>query len=168
MIRELIEKAKTADKPGLIQILDELGIKADQRKGEETLRAETLAGLEQALADETDALGSGSAEPAGQGIQEAELVPADAAELQPSAPAEPVPVLESAATVMEAPAAGLSVPDFVEQADPSLTPPNFDDEQAPAAPIDTRPVNRLLRNTSTGAEFVWTPELAKLAHMEEV
>lgn len=30
------------------------------------------------------------------------------------------------------------------------------------------PVNRLLRNRENGREFVWTPELAQLAHMEEV
>ena len=31
MIRELIEKAKTADKDGLLEMLKDLGLKADQR-----------------------------------------------------------------------------------------------------------------------------------------
>jgi len=34
--------------------------------------------------------------------------------------------------------------------------------------VQVRPVNRLLRNANTGAEFVWTVELAKLSHMIDV
>lgn len=40
-----------------------------------------------------------------------------------------------------------------------------DDEQERSVPVTG---NRLLRNTRTGCEFVWTTDLAKLSYMQEV
>jgi len=165
MIRELIEKAKTADKPGLIQILDELGVKADQRKSEDTLRSETLAGLQQALTDEERDVAGGAAEIIGlpgnigtqageQGITSALGAEDGHALIDNSLPGDQVLHGVTANVTSEAIAS-------------DLAPPDLDEEHAPAA-VQVRPVNRLLRNANTGAEFVWTVELAKLSHMIEV
>jgi hypothetical protein len=163
MIRELIEKAKTADKPGLIQILDELGVKADQRKSEDTLRSETLAGLQEALTDEerdvagvvteiTDLLGITGTQAGEQGITSALGAEEGQALIDNTLSGEQV--LHGITVTSEAIAS-------------DLAPPELDEEHAPAA-VQVSPVNRLLRNANTGAEFVWTVELAKLSHMIEV
>jgi len=162
MIRELIEQAKTADKAGLIQILADLGVKADNRKGEDTLRAETLAGLEQALTDhEKDTAGGGE-----EGTSELSTDPVAQADVDSTAP---VPGSEEGRDV----AIGdhvLSAGAAHDPAEPVASdpvPPDLGEDEV-SADTEAGPVNRLLRNTNTGAEFVWTTELAKLSHMVEV
>ncbi|KIQ07323.1 hypothetical protein RU03_26740 [Pseudomonas simiae] len=163
MIRELIEKAKSADKPGLIQILDELGVKADQRKSEDTLRSETLAGLQQALTDEERDVAGGVTEitdlPGITGTQAGEQG------FTSALGAEEGQALIDNTLSGEQVLHGITVTSEAIASD--LAPPDLDEEHAPAA-VQVRPVNRLLRNANTGAEFVWTVELAKLSHMIEV
>jgi hypothetical protein len=163
MIRELIEKAKTADKPGLIQILDELGVKADQRKSEDTLRSETLAGLQQALTDEERDVAGGVTEitdlPGITGTQAGEQG------ITSALGAEEGQALIDNTLSGEQVLHGITVTSEAIASD--LAPPELDEEHAPAA-VQVSPVNRLLRNANTGAEFVWTVELAKLSHMIEV
>jgi hypothetical protein len=193
MIRELIEQAKTADKAGLIQILADLGVKADNRKGEDTLRAETLAGLEQALADEQKDIGSigAGASPedgdvlaapaSGEGSPSLDQAPNS--EGEGSAPAAQPFIIDqasdqtfiSAADLDQALVDALNVtgridPDLLRDEvprSPSFVPPDLAEDEDPTEE-EARPLNRLLRNTNTGAEFVWTTELAKLSHMVEV
>ncbi|MCU1717317.1 hypothetical protein [Pseudomonas sp. 5P_3.1_Bac2] len=172
MIRELIEKASTADKPGLIEMLSDLGLKADNRKGEDTLRAELITGLEKALADEADDVKELDPDPVpgNSGIAGQDLgrhigpVTQDGEDDQLNIPQ---------ALVAEASIPGSNIKSVV--ADPAKTSvlreaqaPDLDDaedEQERLVPIA---VNRLLRNTRTGCEFVWTTELAKLSYMHEV
>ncbi|MCT7340537.1 hypothetical protein N5K55_05855 [Pseudomonas aeruginosa] len=63
-ILDLIEQAKTADKDALVAMLKDLGLPIDNRKGEEKLRGEILAGLEAAF----DSLPGGGAEAASAGV----------------------------------------------------------------------------------------------------
>ena len=165
MIRELIEKAKTADKPGLIQILDELGVKADQRKSEDTLRSETLAGLQQALTDEERDVAGGVTEitdlPGITGTQAGEQG------ITSALGAEEGQALIDNTLSREQVLHGITANVTSEAIASDLAPPELDEEHAPAA-VQVSPVNRLLRNANTGAEFVWTVELAKLSHMIEV
>lgn len=197
MIRELIEQAKTVDKAGLIQILADLGVKADNRKGEDTLRAETLAGLEQALADEQKDIGSigAGASPedgdvlaapvSGEGSPCLDQAPNTDGE--GSVPAAQPFIIDQAsgqtfisgADLGQASIAAVNVESL--EADgigphllnselpgnPGFVPPDLEEDEEPEEE-EARPVNRLLRNTNTGAEFVWTTELAKLSHMVEV
>ncbi|OPB16703.1 hypothetical protein BFW91_01050 [Pseudomonas fluorescens] len=226
MIRELIEKAKTADKDGLLEMLKDLGLKADQRKSEDTLRSELLAGLEKALADEADdenapnpdlepgnAGTAGLADPkttgdpvagtdsaahaaSGDGADQAakgdQPAGGDAA-AQTSAvetvqvAADPGPgrhigpftvngedgqVYLPEALVRDATIPGINMKlvagdpptasALAEAQAPDLD--DVDDEER-SVPVTG---NRLLRNTRTGCEFVWTTELAKLSYMQEV
>lgn len=227
MIRELIDKAKTADKDGLLEMLKDLGLKADQRKSEDTLRSELLAGLEKALADEADdenapnpdlepgnAGTAGLADPkttgdpvagtdsaahaaSGDGADQAaegDQPSGDAAAAQTAAvetvqvAADPGPgrhvgpvtvngedgqVYLPEALVRDASISGINMklvagdpptPSALAEAQaPDLE--DVDDDQERQAPVTG---NRLLRNTRTGCEFVWTTELAKLSYMQEV
>lgn len=227
MIRELIEKAKTADKDGLLEMLKDLGLKADHRKGEDTLRAELLKGLEKALADEADDesvpnpdlkpgnagtagladpkttgdpdVGTDSAAPAasGDGTDQAEKgdQPArDAAATQTAAvetvqvAADPGPGRHIGPVTLNGEDGQLYIPQALidEMTIPGINmklvggdPPtasalteaqapdleDVDDDHERQAPVTG---NRLLRNTRTGCEFVWTTELAKLSYMQEV
>ncbi|MFP3494162.1 hypothetical protein SB759_08035 [Pseudomonas sp. SIMBA_059] len=227
MIRELIEKAKTADKPGLIEMLSDLGLKADNRKSEDTLRAELLEGLEKALADEADdenesnpdmepgnAGTAGLADPkttgdpgagtdsaahaaSGDGADQAAKgdQPAGGDAAAHSAAVETVQVASDPGpgrhigpVTLNGEDGQLYIPQALvdEMSIPGINmklvagdPPNantqgeaqapdlddVDDEQEHSVAV-TR--NRLLRNTRTGCEFVWTVELAKLSYMEEV
>ncbi|NWD85688.1 hypothetical protein [Pseudomonas sp. K5002] len=224
MIRELIEKAKTADKPGLIEMLSDLGVKADNRKSEDTLRAELLEGFEKALADEADdeevpnpdpepgnAGTAGLADPKTTGDpgagtdSDAHVAPEGADQgLGTDQRAEESTDRQSAAleTVQVAANPGpgrhvgpisvngedgqvyipqalvdeMSIPGInmkLVAGDPPKAQPeahapdleDVDDEQERSVPVTG---NRLLRNTRTGCEFVWTTELAKLSYMHEV
>ena len=223
MIRELIEKAKTADKPGLIEMLSDLGIKADNRKSEDTLRAELLEGLEKALADEADdekepnpdlepgnAGTAGLADPKTTGdpgavtdsaAHEATGEGADqdlssdkraeestdrqstavetvqvAADPGPGRHIGPVTVNgeDGQVYIPQALVDEMSIPGInmklvagdPPKAQPEAQAPDLeDDEQERSVPVTG---NRLLRNTRTGCEFVWTTELAKLSYMQEV
>lgn len=223
MIRELMEKAKNADKPGLIEMLSDLGIKADNRKSEDTLRAELLEGLEKALADEADdekepnpdlepgnAGTAGLADPKTTGdpgavtdsaAHEAPGEGADqdlsndkraeestdrqstavetvqvAADPGPGRHIGPVTVNgeDGQVYIPQALVDEMSIPGInmklvsgdPPKAQPEAQAPDLeDDEQERSVPATD---NRLLRNTRTGCEFVWTTELAKLSYMQEV
>ena len=202
MIRELIEKAKTADKDGLLEMLKDLGLKADQRKSEDTLRSELLAGLEKALADEADdenapnpdlapgnAGTAGLADPKTTGDPEAGTGAAahSAAVETVQVAADPGPgrhigpftvngedgqVYLPEALVRDATIPGINMK-LVAGDPPTASAlaeaqaPDLDDvdEEERSVPVTG---NRLLRNTRTGCEFVWTTELAKLSYMQEV
>ncbi|NIL20089.1 hypothetical protein [Pseudomonas sp. AN3A02] len=218
MIRELIEKAKTADKDGLLEMLKDLGLKVDQRKGEDTLRAELLAGLEKALADEAadenapnpdlepgNAGTAGLADPKTTGdpdagtdssvhttsVDGADQASAGDDTADHSAAVETVQVAADPgpgrhvgpvtlngedgqvyipqALVDEMSITGINmklVAGDPPKAQPEAHAPDLeDDEQERSVPVTG---NRLLRNTRTGCEFVWTTELAKLSYMQEV
>lgn len=225
MIRELIEKAKTADKPGLIEMLSDLGLKADNRKSEDTLRAELLEGLEKALADEADdekepnpdlepgnAGTAGLADPKttgdpGAGTDlDADEAPVDGADQNLGSDQRAEEGIDRQSTAVETvqvaadPGLGrhigpvtvngedgqvyipqalvdeMTIPGInmklvagdPPKAQPEAQAPDLeevDDEQERTVPVTG---NRLLRNTRTGCEFVWTTELAKLSYMQEV
>ncbi|MBJ2225766.1 hypothetical protein I6U33_05265 [Pseudomonas carnis] len=227
MIRELIEKAKTADKDDLLDMLKDLGLKADQRKGEDTLRAELLAGLEKALADEvgdetapnpdlepgnagtagladpkttgdpdagTDsaahsALGDGADQSSGGDLPSGDdaVAHSDAVETVQVA-ADPGLGRHVGPVTLNGEDGQLYIPQALvdEMSIPGINmklvggdPPtasalrevqapdleDVDDDHESPAPVTG---NRLLRNTRTGCEFVWTTELAKLSYMQEV
>ena len=226
MIRELIEKAKTADKDGLLEMLKGLGLKADQRKSEDTLRSELLAGLEKALADEADdesapnpdlapgnAGTAGLADPkttgdpgvdtdsaargvSGEGADQAsegDQPAGDDAAAQSAAvetvqvAADPGPGRHIGPVTLNGEDGQLYIPQALvdEMSIPGINmklvagdpptasalaeaqAPDLDDvdEEERSVPVTG---NRLLRNTRTGCEFVWTTELAKLSYMQEV
>lgn len=227
MIRELIDKAKTADKDGLLEMLKDLGFKADQRKSEDTLRSELLAGLEKALADEADDenapnpdlepgnAGTASlADPKTTGDPDAgtdttvdktsddgtdkavagEQAPVDDTAAHSAAvetvqlAADPGPGRHVGPVTLNGEDGQLYIPQALvdEMSIPGINmklvggdPPtasalaeaqapdleDVDDDQERQAPVTG---NRLLRNTRTGCEFVWTTELAKLSYMQEV
>ncbi|MBI6911655.1 hypothetical protein [Pseudomonas palleroniana] len=225
MIRELIEKAKTADKDGLLEMLKDLGLKADQRKSEDTLRSELLAGLEKALADEAadenapdpdlepgnagtagladpkttgdPAVATDSAAPAASGNGTDQAAQGDQPDGDDAAAQTAVETVQVAADpgpgrhigpvtlngedgqlyIPQALVDEMSIPGInmklVAGDPPTATAlaeaqaPDLDDidEEERSVPVTG---NRLLRNTRTGCEFVWTTELAKLSYMEEV
>lgn len=222
MIRELIDKAKTADKDGLLEMLKDLGLKADQRKSEDTLRAELLAGLEKALADEAadenapnpdlvpgNAGTAGLADPKTTGdpgagtdstVHTTSVDGADqastgddtadhsAAVETVQVAADPGPGRHVGPVTLNGEDGQLYIPQALvdEMSIPGINmklvagdPPagsalheaqapdleDVDDEEERSVPITG---NRLLRNTRTGCEFVWTTELAKLSYMQEV
>lgn len=153
--QELIAAVKAAKTKDELEALvkGELGIDLDKRRGLETLRTDILAGL--GVTDDAQEQGGDTGQP-GAGLEQQEQA------LQQ--PAEPL-IVDTAPVVGTAAiehvllgGAGLAL-------EPELPELGDEDNLVLAEPA---PQNRLLRNRENGREFVWTPELAKMSHMEEV
>lgn len=147
-----VKAAKTKDELEAL-VKAELGIDLDKRRGLETLRTDILAGL--GVADDAQEQGGDTGQP-GAGLEQQEQA------LQQ--PAEPL-IVDTAPVVGTAAiehvllgGAGLAL---------ELELPELGDEDNLVL-AEPAPQNRLLRNRENGREFVWTPELAKMSHMEEV
>jgi len=167
-------------------VRDELGIELDKRRGLETLRKDILAGL--GVGPDGQPLeGGGTEQEQGQDGEQEELEEQEQQEQQeqggntseplqqPSgldgqgeiAPKEPVAQLAiDEPTAPPEPAMGGELLPADPLALAGLELPELEEEEGELEP--PAPVNRLLRNRENGREFVWTPELAQLAHMEEV
>lgn len=153
--QELIAAVKAAKTKDELEALvkAELGIDLDKRRGLENLRADILAGLG-AMQQEQQV-----------GVSQAE---------QPQLPGESEhgkevqegrDVLAVIEDSTQLPAEPLADGGLESVAESELQLPELEDEDEPEKPA---PRNRMLRNRENGREFVWTPELAKLNHMEEV
>lgn len=160
---ELIEAVKAAKNKNELEDLvkRELGIDLDKRKSLAVLRQSVLSGL-------------GVEAAAGAGEPDPENDAAEAVKENAQAPDETEQTEQGAEDAAEMPGDGAVKPDedavagdaetgTEDQSDLMLPEIAEDsDEEAPA------PSLRLLRNTKTGREFVWTPALAKLADLVEV
>ena len=160
--QELIAAVQAAkDKDELEKlVLEELGISLDKRRGLETLRADILTGLgvgSDSQQQEQEEQGTEQQEPqAGLQEQQGQGDIAPAAQQQEVAP--------SAVSVDDIPT---SLHVGLDLADPQL--PELEGDEGLEQELEMpAPTNRLLRNIENGREFIWTPELAKLSHMEEV
>lgn len=154
--QELIAAVKAAQSKDDLEALvkGELGIDLDKRRKLEDLRADILAGLgvtddAQEPSNDTGQADAGQEQQAdGEPVVMQQLV-----ELRVADTAPPASVIVSAPTE----SIGLEL-------EPEL--PELDGDNLIL--LEPTPQNRLLRNRENGREFVWTPELAKLPHMEEV
>lgn len=157
--QELIAAVKAAKTKDELEALvkAELGIDLEKRRGLETLRTDILAGL--GVTDDAQEQGGDTGQPGADQEQQEQAL---------QQPAEPLivdtaPVVGTAAIehVLLDSGAGLALAPEL----PELPELGDEDNLVLAEPA---PQNRLLRNRENGREFVWTPELAKMSHMEEV
>ncbi|WXL27756.1 hypothetical protein WG219_10015 [Ectopseudomonas mendocina] len=158
--QELIAAVKAAKTKDELEILvkQELGIDLDKRRKLEDLRGDILAGLGAVLenvhqepnSSEDSQLNGQTNQATGQEQEGAVL----------TEPQTPVTV------VAEAPMVGQPEPTNSLLDEAEL--PELEEEGGEWELEETAPANRLLRNRENGREFIWTPELAKLSHMEEV
>jgi hypothetical protein len=187
-MNELIAAVLAAkDKDELEKLVrDELGIELDKRRGLETLRKDILAGL--GVGPDGQPLeGGGAKQEQGQDGEQEELEEQEQQEQQEQggntseplqqptdldgqgeiAPKEPVAqqAIDELTPPVE-PALGGELPPADPLALAGLELPELENEERELE--EPAPANRLLRNRENGREFVWTPELAQLAHMEEV
>ncbi len=154
--QELIAAVKAAQSKDDLEALvkGELGIDLDKRRKLEDLRADILAGLgitgdAQEQSSDTGQSDAGQEQQAdGEPVVMQQLV-----ELRVADTAPPASVIVSAPTE----STGLELESEL---------PELDEDNLVL--LEPTLQNRLLRNRENGREFVWTPELAKLPHMEEV
>lgn len=171
--QELIAAVKAAKTKDELEILvkEELGIDLDKRRKLEDLRGDILAGLG---AGQEDQAGGQQEEAGAQQQEQSEQQPEQGAEQQQDAPqgqAEPAPQEQPAPVLivdsiqlpdMPPVSVGLDLAAEHEVLLPEIEGNEEVELEEPA------PCNRMLRNRENGREFVWTADLAKLAHMEEV
>lgn len=156
--QELIAAVKAAKTKDELEALvkGELGIDLDKRRGLDTLRTDILAGL--GATDDAQEQGgdTGQADVGLEGQQATD----EPVAVQPPAEALVVDIAPSAFAIISAPTESTGL-----ELAPELPELGDEDNLVLAEPA---PQNRLLRNRENSREFVWTPELAKLPHMEEV
>ncbi|MWV17561.1 hypothetical protein F3I16_16080 [Pseudomonas sp. L-22-4S-12] len=173
--QELIAAVKAAKTKDELEILvkEELGIDLDKRRKLEDLRSDILAGLGAGSESEQQEQDGAEHQEQGdrqeeqqqeeQGAEQQHDAPQDQTEPAPQEQAVPVVIVDSIQLPAEPPVSvGL---DLAAVHDVQLPEIEGDDEDEQEEPV---PRNRMLRNRENGREFVWTAELAKLAHMEEV
>lgn len=176
--QELIAAVKAAKTKDELEILvkEELGIDLDKRRKLEDLRGDILAGLgagsesEQQQEQSTEAQGEQQEQSERQdeqqeeqGAEQQQDAPQGQAEPAPEEQPAPVLIVDSVQLPAEPPVnVGLELAAVHDVQLPEIE----GDEEAELE--EPAPCNRMLRNRENGREFVWTAELAKLAHMEEV
>ncbi|MBD9415924.1 hypothetical protein IB234_15280 [Pseudomonas sp. PDM16] len=180
--QELIAAVKAAKTKDELEALvkAELSIDLDKRRKLEDLRADVLSGLGADLDPDADQEQDDAQQQEQQEQQEQQGGNTSQPLQQPSdlggqgeiAPKEPVgqPVAEVPAptAVPAAVVGGLLLETTPGTLEVLPEPPELEEEEEDWFDEEPAPANRLLRNRENGREFVWTPELAKLSHMEEV
>lgn len=156
MNEQLIAAVKAAQSKDDLEALvkGELGIDLDKRRKLEDLRADILAGLG-ITGDAQEQSSDAGQSDAGQ-EQQADGEPVAMQQLVELRVADTAP---PASVIVSAPTENIGL-----ELEPEL--PKLDDDNQVL--LEPTPQNRLLLNRENGREFVWTPELAKLPHMEEV